>query len=115
VIQASLLKELLKVLRGWPHLELATARDLHGMLHARAAYLLVDSTIIVGHGLLVALFAPLIAAHGSLHCILDGKVRWCSPATARGRAKLGHLGADVMSSGDAASFFRGAHGASVDA
>jgi hypothetical protein len=49
VIQASLLKELLKVLRGWPHLELATARDLHGMLHARAAYLLVDGTIIVGH------------------------------------------------------------------
>jgi hypothetical protein len=72
VLQASLFKELLKVVHGWPHLTLAAACGHHGMLHIRAACLLVDA-IIVSHdrGLLTVLLAPFLVA---LLDILDGDV-----------------------------------------
>jgi voltage-gated potassium channel Kch len=72
--------------------------------------LLIDATIIIGHGLLAVLFASLLAALGGLLGILDGDVGWCSPVATQGRVKLGRLGANNVLSGDSASFFGGALG-----
>jgi hypothetical protein len=73
VVLANLLKELLKVVCGWPHLMLAAVRGSHGAHHDGATYLLVDSAIIIGRGcgLPAALLSPLLAALGALLGILD--------------------------------------------
>jgi hypothetical protein len=109
VVWACLFKELLEVVHGWPRLMLATAYDHRSVLHVRAACLLLDVAIIVDRdcGLLAVLLVPPIAALCALLSILDGDIRQCSPATTRGRVKLGHLVADGVLGGDASPLLDG--------
>jgi hypothetical protein len=74
VVQASLLKELLKVVCGRPRLTLAAAYGGRGAHQAGAIRLLVVATIIDGRdcSLLMVLFVPLPSA---LLGILDDDVR----------------------------------------
>jgi hypothetical protein len=76
VVRASLLKELLEVVRGRLRLTLASACDGHDVHHNGAACLLVDAIIIVdrGCGLLAALLAPLLATLGAHFGILDDDI-----------------------------------------
>jgi hypothetical protein len=76
VVRASLLLELLKVIRGWPHLTLANTCSGHSAHHAGAACLLVVAAVIAGRecGLLTSLLAPLLAALGTLLGILDDDI-----------------------------------------
>jgi hypothetical protein len=96
VVRASLLKGLLEVVHGRSRLTLPAACGRCGMPHVGVPCLLVDATVVVGHGcgLLAMLLAPLLAALGALLGILDGNVMRCSPAASWGWAKLGRLVAD---------------------
>jgi hypothetical protein len=77
---------------------------------AGAACSLVDAVAIIGCGLLVALFVPLLAGLGTLLGTLDGDARRRFLAAARGQSKLGRHGAGDMMGGDATPFFGGALG-----
>jgi hypothetical protein len=61
VIQARFLEELLKVAYERSCLALVVARGFRGVFYAGAACLLIDVAVIVGYGLLVELFASLLA------------------------------------------------------
>jgi hypothetical protein len=74
MLWASLFKELLKVVCGWPPLALAAACNLRSMAHTGATCSLVDAAIVVSRGLLAALFSNLLATYGTLHGILDGDI-----------------------------------------
>jgi hypothetical protein len=89
---------------------LTVARDLHGVFHTDAACLLVDATVVIGCGLLMALFAPLLDGLNAHLSILHGDVRWCFPAATWGQMKLGHLSADGVRGGNIAPSFDGASG-----
>jgi hypothetical protein len=82
VVRASLLKELLEVIRGRPCLTLVTACGGRNMHHAGAALLLVATAVIIDrvYGLLTALLVPLLVALGTLSGILDDNVGRCFPA-----------------------------------
>jgi hypothetical protein len=86
----------------WLRLALATAYNLYGTPHARAACLLVDVAVVVGCGLLATLVEPFLATLGALLGILDDDVLQSSLGAARGCAKLGRLGADGVMCGDVA-------------
>jgi hypothetical protein len=60
------------VVCGQSIVALAVARGLRGVFRASAASLLVDATIIVGCGLLMALFVPLLDGLNALLGALDG-------------------------------------------
>jgi hypothetical protein len=49
------------VVSGRSCLALAVACGLYGVFHAGAACLFIDAAVVVGCGLLTALFAPLLA------------------------------------------------------
>jgi hypothetical protein len=66
------------VVRGLLCLSLAAAYDRCGVLRAGAACLLIDAAIVVGHGLLTALFVPLLATLRTLLSIRDSDVGRCS-------------------------------------
>jgi hypothetical protein len=68
------------VVHGRSCLAFAIACGLCGVFRAGAAYLLVDVVIIVGCGLLTALFAPLLAGLNVLLGALDGNVGQRFPA-----------------------------------
>jgi hypothetical protein len=74
--RASLLKELLKVIYGWPLQTLATVFGSRGAHRDRVACLFPNAAIICsrGCGLLVVLFVPLLAALGALLGVLDDDV-----------------------------------------
>jgi hypothetical protein len=76
VVSVSLIKELLKVVRGRSCLALAAACGSHDVHHARATRLLVVATIVIGRGcaLLMMLLAPLPTALGTLPSALEGDV-----------------------------------------
>jgi hypothetical protein len=97
----------------WSRLALAAAHGLCGMLRARAACSLVDAAIAISCGLLVVLFAPLLASLGTRLNTLDGNARRRFPIAARGRLKLGRLGAGGIMGGVPMLFFGGGPG-SVD-
>jgi hypothetical protein len=63
------------VVRGRSCLVLAIAHDLRGMFGTSTACLLIDAAIVVGCGLLTALFAPLLAGLNTLLGALDGDTR----------------------------------------
>jgi hypothetical protein len=109
MVQANHLKELLKVVRGWPLMSLAAACDSHDAHLDIVACLLVDAAIITdrGCGLLAALLAPLLAALGSLLGILDDDVGWRFPIATWGWVKLGRLVVDGVLGGDAAQLLGG--------
>jgi hypothetical protein len=107
VFRASLFEEFLKVVCGRPCIALAAAQDLRGMPHARAAYSLIDATIIVGRGLLAVMFVPLLAALGALLGVMDGDIEQHSPAATRGWVKLEHLDANGVVGSDTAPFLGG--------
>jgi hypothetical protein len=89
---------------------LAISRDLRDMFCTGAACLLIDATVIIGCGLLMVLFVPLLAGLNALLNALDGDVGWRFPAVARGRLKLGHLSPGGARGGDIAPSFDGASG-----
>jgi hypothetical protein len=62
---------------------LATTYDRHSVLHAGAACLHVDTAVVIGHGLLAALVAPVVVPLGALLSILGGDIRRWSPDAAR--------------------------------
>jgi hypothetical protein len=84
VVRARFFEEPLKVVHGWLHLALAAAHGLYGALHARASCSLIDVAVVVGCGLLAALFVPLLAGLGTLLGTLDGDVGRHFPAAAQG-------------------------------
>jgi hypothetical protein len=86
-------------------LVLAVAYDCCGMFHAGVACLLIDATIVIGCGLLMALFVPLLAGLNALLGALDGDARRCFPVAAPGRLNLSHLSAGGMRCGDMAPSF----------
>jgi hypothetical protein len=102
VVWASLLKELLEVVYGQPHLQLAAACGSCDAHHARATYLLAIATSIIGHdySLLNALLANLTAALGTLPDILESGVGRCLPDVAWGREKFGSLTTGGILDGD---------------
>jgi hypothetical protein len=75
MVWARFFEELLKLVYGRSRLALAAARGLCGMLRARAACSLVDATIAISCGLLVALFAPLLVGLGTRLNTLDGNAQ----------------------------------------
>jgi hypothetical protein len=77
------------------------------MLHARAAYLPADATLLVSHSLLVTLLVPLLATLGALLSILGGDMGRHIPNDAWGQARLSHLVADSVPSGGAALILDG--------
>jgi hypothetical protein len=76
MVWASLLEELLKVVRGRPCMALAVACGSRDMHHTGAACLLVVATVIVGSGcgLLKMQLAPLPTTLGTLPGVLEGDV-----------------------------------------
>jgi hypothetical protein len=96
------------VVRGRPCLALAIAHSLHDVFHTGAACLLVDVTVVVGCGVLTALFVPLLAGLNALLSALDSDAGRHFPATARGWLKLGHFSASGTRGGDIAPSFGGA-------
>jgi hypothetical protein len=68
------------MVHGRSCLALTIACGLCGVFHAGVACLLVDAVIIVGCGLLTALFAPLLAGLNVLLGALDGNVEQRFPA-----------------------------------
>jgi hypothetical protein len=102
MVLVSVFEDLLNAVCGRPRLALAAAHDLRGAPHIRAACSLVEVTIVVGHGLLAAWFAPFLAAPGALLGILNGNIGRRSPATARSWVKLGRPNADSVMGGNAA-------------
>jgi hypothetical protein len=107
MVRAILFKEPPKMVHGQPRLVLAAAHNLCGELYTGASCSFVDATIVNDRGLLVSLSAPILATLGTVLGILGGDIRRRSPAAARDRVKLGHLGADGMMGGDAEPFFGG--------
>jgi hypothetical protein len=95
------------VVRGQSCLVLAVARNLRGVFRAGAACLLVDVTIVIGCGLLMALLAPLLAGINTLLGALDGDAGRRFPAATRGQLMLGAGG---MRGGDIVLSFGGASG-----
>jgi hypothetical protein len=83
---------------------LAAVNGSHDAYHAGAACLLSAATIIVGHScdLLKTLVVPLPAALGTQPGVLDGNVKQCLSAIARGWAKLVHLIVGGILGGDIA-------------
>jgi hypothetical protein len=79
-----------------------TCCSLRPPRHAGASFLPVDTTFIIGRGLLEVLLVPLLAALGALLDILGGDIRQWSPEAALGRARLSRLVVDGVSSGGAA-------------
>jgi hypothetical protein len=77
VVWASLLKELLKVVRGRPHLMLVAACGSHGASRGGAARLLGVADVVTdrGCGLLETLLEPFPTALGVLPGIPDGDIR----------------------------------------
>jgi hypothetical protein len=81
-------------------LVLAVDHSLHSVFCTGTAYLLIDATIIISCGLLMALFTPLLASLNALLGALDGDAGRHLLAVARGRLKLGHLSASSMRGGN---------------
>jgi hypothetical protein len=100
MIQARFLDELLEEVCGRSCLVLVVAHSLHGVFRTGAAYLLIDATIIISCGLLVALFMPLLASLNALLGALDGDVGRHLLAAARGRLKLDRLSAGSVRGGN---------------
>jgi hypothetical protein len=98
------------VVHGWSCLALAIARDLHGVLDACTAYLVVDAAVIVDRALLTMLFATLLAGLNTLLGALDCDARWHFSTADWGRLKLGRLSARGVRGGDIAPSFDGASG-----
>jgi hypothetical protein len=110
VVRSSFFKELLAQVCRRSHLMLAAVYDCRGVPRVGATCFLVDVTVVIGLScsLLAALLAPLLAAQSVITGILDGDVGRCSPATAWGQAKLGHLVANDVLGGDASPLLDGA-------
>jgi hypothetical protein len=113
MIQAQFLEELFEVVRGLSCLALAVANGPRGMFRAGAACLLIDATIVIGCHLLMVLFAPLLGGLNAFLGTLDGDIRWCFPATAWGRLKLGHPSAGGVRGGVVAPSLDSASGGIV--
>jgi hypothetical protein len=71
VIRACLFEKLLEVVRGQSCLALAVACGICGVHRVGAVYLLIDATVVIDGGLLVALLAPLLSGFGALLSTLD--------------------------------------------
>jgi hypothetical protein len=93
---------------GWSCLAIAVARGLRGVFHAGTACLLVDAAIVVGCGLLTALFAPLLSGLNALLDALDGDAVHRFLAVAQGQLKLGCFSASGARGVDVAPSFGGA-------
>jgi hypothetical protein len=98
------------VVRGWSCLALVVARGLRDVFHAGTACLLIDVAIVIGCGLLMALFMPLLTSLNALLGILDGNAERRFLAAARSRLKLGRLSAGGARGGDVTPSFGGASG-----
>jgi hypothetical protein len=105
MIQARFLEEFLEVVSGRSCLALVVAHVVFG---TGATRLLVDVTVVVGCGLLTALFLPLLAGLNALLDALDGDARRRFHATVGGWLKLGRLSAGGVRGGDIAPSFSGA-------
>jgi hypothetical protein len=91
-------------------LVLAIAHSLYGVIGAGAARSLVDAAVAISCGLLVTLFAPLLAGLGALLSTLDGDARRCFPAADRVWLMSCHIGTCGVMRGDATPSFSGALG-----
>jgi hypothetical protein len=98
------------VICGWSCLVLAVARSLRGVFRADTTSLLVVATIIIGCGLLTALFVPLVAGLNALLGALDGDAGRCFAATTRGQLKMGCLSVGGMRGENVAPSFGSASG-----